>query len=239
MNAAMAQGGRIPPGLAPVTPAVTAPQPSGVTSADAAFQQLFAEFMRLQGELAVEKSAYKMAHPVFALFKQSLSNPLRQACQKNTQTLKEKHITPTDYEKVATSILPKIKPIISPAIAQIYGDLIQQTLVSHPPRDAADQSFFQVVNPMLKDSQKAQSMRFEMPFPEGSMEGLVGYYLIGYEVEWFAELWQTTIGRYPSGIREKEVRATALGKELVQKYPNEFAELSGGLESFRTAPQPE
>jgi hypothetical protein len=189
--------------------------------------------------LAAERAAYKASHPALSLFEQSATKPLRVACRKGTEALKQKRIPTANYEKVATSIQPKIKPLIPLAIAQTYGDLIHQTVVSHPPRDEVDQSFYQVINPMLKESQKAQGTRFEMPFPEGSLESLTGYYLIGYELEKFAELWRTTIGRYPSEIRDKEARATALGKELSEKFPTEFQNLIGSLAAFRATPQSE
>lgn len=236
MKEAMAKGDQLPPGMNP--PASPPPQPTTTTTAPG-FQPLFAEFMRLQGELAAEQAAYKTSHPAFALFEQSKSNPLRLACRKATETLKQKRIPPAEYQKVATTILPRIKPLIPLAIAQTYGNLIHQTVTSHPPRDEVDQSFYQVLNPMLKEREKAQGARFEMPFPEGSVESLTAYYLIGYELERFQDLWWNTIGRYPSEIREKEARATALGKELMEKYPTEFQNLMSSLAPFLSVPKSE
>lgn len=243
--------GSTPPGLSGTPPLPSAPlpgspgvplteykpeSPSGPPKQPApagGFTQAFGELVRLKSEAAAQREEFRKAHPAFELMDQAQQDPLTLACRKASAALKDRKLDTPTYEKVGALVQPAVQPNMQIALARVYGKAIQETLRTLPPRDAEDQRFYQMVGPIASGGQDLAVAPINLPYAEGSLENLVGYYLLGFELQRFATLWSTTVGRYPKEILEKEARVEELSKLLSEKYPREMKSAS---EAVKTTP---
>lgn len=207
------------PDSEPKTPIPVAQPP--IPPAGSPFLVLFGELARLQGEMSQARKEYYSSNPTFQMFQQTRDNPLVVAVHQAAAELRQTNMDKETYEKTATAILPQVKSLIPPAVFEVYARLIHESVQAHPPRDATDEKFFNLVTPFIKQKEVLASQRFRNPFPEGSLENRVAFYLVGYELDRFAQLWQASIGREPVELRDKEKQIKALLARLSNEYPEE------------------
>ncbi len=225
-------------GSAAAAPAV-APQAPALPP-NAPFAALFGELVRLQGEILQARKEYQSTTPIQQIFQQAQDNPLLVNCHKISNELRQGGLDNATYEKTATRILPQVKPLIPLATFEVYSRLIHETVQGHPPRDATDEQFFNLVTPFIRQKETLAKQPFQNPFPDGSLENRVAAYLTGYELDRFAHLWKISIGREPEDIRQKEKQAKALLARISHEFPEELksvvGQLAGALPTEKTTP---
>jgi hypothetical protein len=242
--------GGVPPELSGAPPLTSAPlpgssgaplaeqkpeSPSGPSKQPApagGFSQSFGELVRLKSEAAAQREEFRKAHPAFDLMDQTKQDPLILACKKASATLKDRKLDTPTYEKVGAAVQPAVQASAQAALARVYGRAIQETIKNLPPRDAEDEKFYQVVGPIVSGGEGLAAAQLNLPYAEGSLENLVAYYLLGFELQRFATLWSTTVGRYPKEILEKETRVQELEKQLSEQYPRE---MKSAAEAMKTS----
>jgi hypothetical protein len=196
------------------------------------FPQLFSELVRQQSEVGAERQAYYASHPAFALFERVKSDPLVVAGEKAAAMIREKGIDKATYDSYYGSISKDLLASLPAVVAYVYKDVVLESLRSMPPRDADDQQFYAKIGPQAQTAPDLGSNPLQLPYPEGSVEGLIAFRIIEDEIQKFGQYWLSTIGRVPPEILAKEAKAKELSQYLATKYPRELKSVTENLTSI-------